>query len=108
MGFCHKVADWKGHVGNGWSVGRHLLWSVPLLAMFKFNLFFFVSGLYCSGDWTRNGGWKYKMSKPATMPYEESYPKKNPKWERTQASDYYDNEFSKNKVPLQTSTTPFH
>ena len=42
------------------------------------------------------------------MPYEESYPKKNPKWERTEASQYYDNGFSKNKVPLQTSTTPFH
>ena len=71
-------------------------------------LFSLITGVYCSGDWTRNGGWKYKMSKPATMPYEESYPKKNPKWERTEASQYYDNDFSKCKVPLQTSTTQFH
>ena len=49
-----------------------------------------LSGLYCSGDWKVSGGWKYHTSKPATMPYEESYPKKNPKWERGEAWMYAD------------------
>eukprot|EP00088_Acartia_fossae_P040895 TRINITY_DN42641_c0_g1_i1.p1 TRINITY_DN42641_c0_g1~~TRINITY_DN42641_c0_g1_i1.p1 ORF type:complete len:195 (+),score=38.34 TRINITY_DN42641_c0_g1_i1:35-619(+) len=61
-------------------------------------------GLFCSADWTTQGGWRYHISKPATYPHEESWPKKNPKFERTQASDYFDNGFKKNTVELKTST----
>merc|ERR1719322_703843 len=65
-------------------------------------------GLYCSGDWTTMGGWKHKISKPATMPYEVSYPKKNPRWERGEPWMYGAQGFDKNKVELKTSTTPYH
>ena len=65
-------------------------------------------GLYCSGDWTTMGGWKHKISKPATMPYEESYPKKNPRWERGEPWMYGAQGFDKNKIELKTSTTPYH
>ena len=106
MGVCHQVAHREGHVGDDRLVGSHLLWSESLIRMLICHSL--SPGLYCSGDWTRNGGWKSKITKPATMPYEESYPKKNPKWERTEASQYYDNGFSKSKVPLQSSTTMFH
>ena len=59
---------------------------------------------YNSGDWTRKGGWKAHYSKPATMPENPHYPKKDPKWERGEAWMYNDQGFSKNTERLSTST----
>ena len=59
---------------------------------------------YNSGDWTTKGGWKVHTSKPATMPGNPNYPKKDPKWERNDPEKYNDQGFSKLAVPLKTST----
>merc|ERR1712025_332549 len=61
----------RGAFMTKWMVGK-LGWG--LVALWATAYY----GVYCSGDWTTQGGWKYHTSKPATMPYEESYPKKIP------------------------------
>ena len=50
------------------------------------------------------GGWKAHISKPATMPYNPNYPKKDPKWERQGGADYCDFGFKKGGALLQPST----
>ena len=47
-------------------------------------------GLYCAGDWKRQTGWKYHVSKPPTMPGQPGFPNKNPKYERGEAWMYND------------------
>merc|ERR1712126_229676 len=85
-----QVVHWEGDVGHGVCLGHCLLWLLQLR------------------DWTQVGGWKHKISKPATMPYEESYPKKNPRWERNEPHLYGAQGFDKNTIELKTSTTPYH
>eukprot|EP00088_Acartia_fossae_P060004 TRINITY_DN7177_c0_g1_i11.p1 TRINITY_DN7177_c0_g1~~TRINITY_DN7177_c0_g1_i11.p1 ORF type:complete len:190 (-),score=51.63 TRINITY_DN7177_c0_g1_i11:232-801(-) len=45
------------------------------------------------GDWTKLTGFRQMTSKPATMPNNPHYPNRDPRWERSQGSDYYDQGF---------------
>ena len=98
----------KWFVGKGmWAMGA--IWAMTYY------------GLYCAGDWKRQTGWKYHVSKPPSMPGHPEYPKKNPKYERGEAWMYNDQVrpaspshslvniflfqgFSKCNVDLKTST----
>ena len=103
-----------------WFMGKSL-WAVTGIWAMTYY------GLYCAGDWQRQTGWKYHVSKPPSMPGDPEFPKKNPKYERGEAWMYNDQVrirekqdelfqtnfsvfqgFSKNTVDLKTSTPVSH
>ena len=73
----------KGAFMSKWFVGKAMWGMAAVWAMTYY-------GLYCSGDWTRQTGWKYHVSKPPSMPGQPEFPKKNPKYERGEAWMYND------------------
>ena len=66
-----------------WFMGKSL-WAVTGIWAMTYY------GLYCAGDWQRQTGWKYHVSKPPSMPGDPEFPKKNPKYERGEAWMYND------------------
>eukprot|EP00088_Acartia_fossae_P022129 TRINITY_DN23402_c0_g1_i1.p1 TRINITY_DN23402_c0_g1~~TRINITY_DN23402_c0_g1_i1.p1 ORF type:complete len:192 (+),score=46.80 TRINITY_DN23402_c0_g1_i1:30-605(+) len=63
--------------------------------------------LYAKHDWTREGGWRIKESKPMTGPNNPHFPKPDPTLERSSPSDYFTNGFKQSEAAAKISpSTP--
>jgi len=56
--------------------------------------------MYTSEEWTRQGGWKVKTSKPMTYPENPSWPLPDPKYERSEPHHYFSQNFVREKTAL--------
>nr|ALS04671.1 lethal 35Di [Pseudodiaptomus poplesia] len=57
-------------------------------------------GMHNSGDRTRTGGWKARVSKPMTTESSPSFPLPDPKWERGTPDKYNSQGFDKNSTAI--------